>query len=332
MTMTQTVIGVGEKIAWPDVVTSAAISLLVGRTRRRLSGAPNDADRRFAQGMLPYPIAVHIAEANAQHYEIPAEFFVLVLGPQRKYSCCLYNDGTETLAAAEERALRETASHAALADGQRILELGCGWGSLSLRMARRYPAARITSVSNSHSQRQYITGRVGAEGLTNLDVITADMNDFEPIGRFDPSSPSRCSSTWPTGNRCCGACVIAWKQTAACSCTCSAVSARLTDFRRTTKPIGLRNTTSRAASCRAAGSFGSFPKASPSRPSGIGTAFITHVRRRIGCENFDRNSDAMPAPLKALTAPTPGFGSAAGGCSSWRRQDCSVTPQARNGA
>ncbi len=185
MTMTQTVIGVGEKIAWPDVVTSAAISLLVGRTRRRLSGAPNDADRRFAQGMLPYPIAVHIAEANAQHYEIPAEFFVLVLGPQRKYSCCLYNDGTDTLAAAEERALRETASHAALADGQRILELGCGWGSLSLRMARRYPAARITSVSNSHSQRQYITGRVGAEGLTNLDVITADMNDFEPIGRFD---------------------------------------------------------------------------------------------------------------------------------------------------
>jgi cyclopropane-fatty-acyl-phospholipid synthase len=78
-----------------------------------------------------------------------------------------------------------SATHAALGDGQRILELGCGWGSLSLWMARNYPAARITSVSNSHSQREYITGLARAHGLANLDVITADMNDFQPLGRFD---------------------------------------------------------------------------------------------------------------------------------------------------
>ena len=119
--------------------------------------------------MAPYPIAINTAEAaNAQHYEIPAEFFALVLGPQRKYSSCLYDDGIDTLAAAEERALKATAEHAALADGQRILELGCGWGSLSLWMARHYPAARITSVSNSHSQREFIDG--AGEGAKDLPI------------------------------------------------------------------------------------------------------------------------------------------------------------------
>ena len=145
----------------------------------------NDADRRFARDMAPFPIAVNTAEANAQHYEIPADFFNLVLGPQRKYSSCLYEDGIDTLAAAEERALQVSAEHAALADGQRILELGCGWGSLSLWMARHYPAARITAVSNSHSQREFIAGRAKAEGLANLTVITADMNAFQPQNRFD---------------------------------------------------------------------------------------------------------------------------------------------------
>ena len=108
-----------------------------------------------------------------------------MLGPQRKYSSCLYDDGFESLAAAEERALQVSAEHAALADGQRILELGCGWGSLSLWMARHYPAARITAVSNSHSQREFIAGRAKAEGLANLTVVTADMNAFQPQNRFD---------------------------------------------------------------------------------------------------------------------------------------------------
>lgn len=184
MSFAQTAGYYGERLPLPDAVSKAAISLLVGRTQRKLAGG-GDVDLSFARDMAAYPIATHTSDANAQHYEIPAKFFALCLGPQRKYSCCLYDNGTDSLAAAEERALAATAENAALSDGQRILELGCGWGSLSLWMARHYPAARITSVSNSHSQRAYILGRAQAEGLNNLDVITADMNDFLPEGPFD---------------------------------------------------------------------------------------------------------------------------------------------------
>ena len=157
MSFVQTMTGFGETVPLPDMVTRAAIKLLVGRTQRQLSRAESDADRRFARDMAPFPIAVNTAEANAQHYEIPADFFNLVLGPQRKYSSCLYEAGIDTLAAAEECALQVSAEHAALADGQRILELGCGWGSLSLWMARhlsggadhrRYPI-RIRSANSS---------------------------------------------------------------------------------------------------------------------------------------------------------------------------------------
>jgi cyclopropane-fatty-acyl-phospholipid synthase len=185
MTMMQTLIDVGEGYAWPDRLTQTAIKYMVGRTRRRLRAAATDADRRFASAMNDYPIAVNVDAANAQHYEIPADFFALVLGPQRKYSSCLYESDADTLAIAEERALAATAAHAALADGQRILELGCGWGSLSLWMARHYPAARIVAVSNSASQRASIVGVAAREGLANLDVVTADMNGFAPTGRFD---------------------------------------------------------------------------------------------------------------------------------------------------
>ena len=185
MTMLQTMIDVGEGIAWPDAVTQSAIRFMVGRTRLKLRQTPRDADRQFAEAMTAYPIAVDTAAANAQHYEIPDDFFALVLGPQRKYSCCLYEDGADTLIEAEERALAATAAHAGLADGQRILELGCGWGSLSLWMARRYRAAKIVSVSNSHSQRAFIAGRAKAYGLSNLELVTTDMNAFVPAGRFD---------------------------------------------------------------------------------------------------------------------------------------------------
>lgn len=173
-----------ERLPLPDAVSRLGIEFLVGQTSRRLTAAEPNAAAEFARAMARRPIAEHVEAANAQHYELPSGFFELVLGPQRKYSCCLYDD-RQSLAAAEERALAETAAHADLADGQSILELGCGWGSLSLWMARRYPAARILAVSNSHSQRRYITARAAVEGLANLDVVTADINAFAPDRTFD---------------------------------------------------------------------------------------------------------------------------------------------------
>jgi cyclopropane-fatty-acyl-phospholipid synthase len=185
MTLLAKMIGIGERLPLPDVITRAAIASLVGRTAREMRATENDADRAFAEAMAGYPIAMHVDAANAQHYELPEEFFARILGPQRKYSCCLYESGVGSLREAEERALAVTAEHAGLADGQRILELGCGWGALSLWMARHYRTARIVAVSNSHSQRAFISAVARAAGFSNLEVVTADMNGFVPAGRFD---------------------------------------------------------------------------------------------------------------------------------------------------
>jgi cyclopropane-fatty-acyl-phospholipid synthase len=176
---------IGEAIAWPDVVLRGGIGLLVARTDRMLKSADAGTSRSFADTMDDYPIAIHTADANAQHYELPERFFGLVLGPRRKYSSCLFPTAKTSLQEAEELALAETAEHADLSDGQQILELGCGWGSLSLWMAERFPLSRVTSVSNSHSQRAYIEGQARKRGLANLTVVTADMNDFATDQMFD---------------------------------------------------------------------------------------------------------------------------------------------------
>jgi cyclopropane-fatty-acyl-phospholipid synthase len=117
-------------------------------------------------------------KANEQHYEVPSAFFGYALGQHRKYSSCFWDTTTASLNDAESAALGITCERAELADGQSILELGCGWGSLSLFMAARYPGSRITAVSNSHSQREYILSQAAQRGLSNLSVITCDMNDF----------------------------------------------------------------------------------------------------------------------------------------------------------
>jgi cyclopropane-fatty-acyl-phospholipid synthase len=185
LNLTAVAIDIGERVAWPDPVLRTAVKMLVGRTRRRLQSKDLSAEGDFARGMTDYPIAINVHDANDQHYELPQEFFSLMLGPQRKYSCCYYASPASTLSEAEERALAETAEHAALADGQRILELGCGWGSLSLWMARKFPNAHIVSVSNSHSQRACVTQRAEIEALRNLTVLAADINEFAPTGQFD---------------------------------------------------------------------------------------------------------------------------------------------------
>jgi cyclopropane-fatty-acyl-phospholipid synthase len=174
-----------ERAPLPDSLSLMGIDFLCGRTARKLRDEGADAEARFAAEMDGFSIAVHTDAANEQHYELPAEFFRLALGPQRKYSSCLYTGDVKTLAEAETRALEETVAHADLHDGQTILELGCGWGSLTLFMAQRFPASQITAVSNSHSQREHITAQAALRGLSNVRVITADMNVFEADGAFD---------------------------------------------------------------------------------------------------------------------------------------------------
>jgi cyclopropane-fatty-acyl-phospholipid synthase len=180
MNLIATVIDAVERAPLPDGLTLAGIDWLCGRQARRMDGVGLEAEAKFAEKMSEFPIALHPEAANAQHYELPPEFFGLVLGPARKYSCCFYPDAHTTLAEAEIFALDETCAHAALADGQRILELGCGWGSLSLHMASRYPSASIVAVSNSKPQRAHILAEARRRGLKNLAVVTEDMNVFAP--------------------------------------------------------------------------------------------------------------------------------------------------------
>jgi len=182
MSVVSAIIGTAERVPLPDVVVRAAIQRLCARTSVRLSGLGAADDAAFAGRMMLRPIA---EDANAGPREVPAAFFAQVLGPNLKYSSCFYNTAATTLQEAEEEALRQSVEHAGIADGQTILELGCGWGSLSLWMARQFPHARITAVSNSQAQRAHVEDEARLRGLSNLRVIAADMNVFAPEGRFD---------------------------------------------------------------------------------------------------------------------------------------------------
>jgi cyclopropane-fatty-acyl-phospholipid synthase len=185
MSLISSVIGTAERVPLPDLVIRAAIQRLCSRTATRLARGNGENDVVFANEMAARAIAEHADAANAQHYEVPAAFFARVLGPNRKYSSCFYRETESTLQEAEEEALRQTVAHAGLADGQSILELGCGWGSLSLWMARQFRNAEITAVSNSHSQRDYIERQAASRGLRNLRVVTADMNVFQTGQQFE---------------------------------------------------------------------------------------------------------------------------------------------------
>jgi cyclopropane-fatty-acyl-phospholipid synthase len=131
------------------------------------------------------PVAIETAAANEQHYEIPTAFFQRVLGPNMKYSSCFWEDDCNSLSRAEEDALKITCVRAAIEDGMKVLELGCGWGSLTLYAAAKFPNLHITGVSNSTSQKEYIEKCCRERGLSNVNIITADMNSFEPAEVFD---------------------------------------------------------------------------------------------------------------------------------------------------
>jgi cyclopropane-fatty-acyl-phospholipid synthase len=158
------------------------------RERRESAGGVTGQQARLRAliaRMSTGPIAEVPEKANEQHYELPAAFLGLILGPRRKYSGCLWSDRVQTLADAEEAMLALSCERAQIADGMRVLDLGCGWGSLSLWLAEQYPLAQITGVSNSHGQREWIEAEAERRGLRNLEIITADVNDFAPAGRYD---------------------------------------------------------------------------------------------------------------------------------------------------
>ena len=170
-------------------------SILIAGIRRLIKQRLHDEDKgdvekqqahlmRYIEQLKASPIAIHTPMANHQHYEVPAEFFASVLGSHRKYSCCYWREG-DTLDAAERRMLDLTAERAQIEDGHSILDLGCGWGAFSLYAASRFPNSSVVGVSNSHSQRQYIETQAVERGLTNLRILTADINEFEAGQRFD---------------------------------------------------------------------------------------------------------------------------------------------------
>jgi cyclopropane-fatty-acyl-phospholipid synthase len=167
----------------PEPVLRAGIRAICALRLRQERGRDR---RELVAELRAGEVAIETGAANAQHYEVPAAFFARVLGPHLKYSSCYWPDGVATLADAERAMLELTAERAGLADGQDVLDLGCGWGSLSLWAAARYPHSRITAISNSHSQRTFIAAEAAARGLTNLTVRTADVRALElPATSFD---------------------------------------------------------------------------------------------------------------------------------------------------
>ncbi|KRG70594.1 class I SAM-dependent methyltransferase [Pseudoxanthomonas dokdonensis] len=183
-------LGAAERGWIPDAVLRWGIRRLCAqRLREESDGGLARQSRIFSERIAELagsPLALHVDAANRQHYEVPAAFFQACLGPRMKYSSCYYRSGHETLAEAELAMLELYAQRAELADGQDILELGCGWGSLTLWMAERFPRANITAVSNSSSQRQHIQAQCLARGLVNVQVITRDVNQLDlPAQAFD---------------------------------------------------------------------------------------------------------------------------------------------------
>jgi cyclopropane-fatty-acyl-phospholipid synthase len=173
----------------PDYAMRAGIRRLLEARLQAIAAydcaAAADLEDRFIDGMNAAPIALTPDLANDQHYEVPAVFFRHCLGKHLKYSACYWDGDTRTLDDAETNALQLSCEHADLQGARNILELGCGWGSLTLWMAERYPGSRITAVSNSNSQREFITEAARRRNLENVEVITCDINCFDPGVRFD---------------------------------------------------------------------------------------------------------------------------------------------------
>ena len=184
-----TAVRLAEKGLVPDVLLRWGIRRRLDALLRDLDrGGPTarrDRERALIAAMRASPIAIAADAANVQHYEVPAAFFDLVLGSRKKYSCCLWSEGVDSLDGAEEAMLDLVAERAGLADGMDVLELGCGWGSFCLWAAERFPGSRITALSNSRLQRATIEERAARAGLRNVQVLTENAATFDTMETFD---------------------------------------------------------------------------------------------------------------------------------------------------
>lgn len=184
-----TVLDWTERGLVPDSVLRAGIRRLCRQRLRDIEANDIEKSGRFMEAFIERMNASGIAPipeiANEQHYEVPPEFFSLVLGRHGKYSCCYWGEGAATLDEAEAHALRISCSRAGIEDGMSVLDLGCGWGSLSLWIAEHFPACNVTSVSNSKPQGEYIRSLARQRGIENIEVLTEDMNSFQAPGNYD---------------------------------------------------------------------------------------------------------------------------------------------------
>jgi len=173
----------------PDWLISAVLRVRLARTLKQRYGVRLEDRTAEKQALLAKlrqsPIAISTSDPNWQHYEVPTEFFQLVLGKWLKYSCCYWGDGVSTLDEAEEVMLALTCERARLEDGMEVLDLGCGWGSLSLWIGEHFPNCQVLAVSNSRTQREYVEAQCRARGLDQVAVVTADVAEFDTGLRFD---------------------------------------------------------------------------------------------------------------------------------------------------
>jgi cyclopropane-fatty-acyl-phospholipid synthase len=173
----------------PDGLIRLGIRMLDrSRIRQESAGGVEPCSRRrmeLIESLREGPIAEFTEDANQQHYEIPTELFRTILGPRMKYSCCYWSDGVNDLAGAEEAALEQVCRRAEIGDGMRVLDLGCGWGSLTLWIAEHYPGCDVTAASNSRTQTDFIRETAEQRGLKNVHTIKSDVNELDPAGPFD---------------------------------------------------------------------------------------------------------------------------------------------------
>lgn len=189
-------ISLAERGFLPDRLTRAGIrQLLEQRLREEDAGeeAANQARlNAFVDGLRSGPVAIEQDAANKQHYEVPTDFYRLALGQHLKYSSCWWNERTTSLNQAEADMLALYCERAQLTNGMRILDVGCGWGSLTLYLAKNYPRSSIHAVSNSATQRAYILNECEQRGLTNVTIDTADLAGYDAPGPFDRIMSVEC--------------------------------------------------------------------------------------------------------------------------------------------